>query len=128
MKIDIIKTTVLRMINLHPNDDFAMEECWKVETDLLSENVSETIRFLQTQCTDEELYWLSSVFSDISERVQSKELVEAMRARLARVTRETYDQASFNSEHMRKWVDYDEYVRSVGMEIDYAEGALNEFP
>ena len=126
MKIDIIKTTVLRMINLHPNDDFAMEECWKVETDLLSENVSETIRFLQTQCTDEELYWLSSVFSDISERVQSKELVEAMRARLGRVTRETYDQASFNSEHMRKWVDYDEYVRSVGMEIDYAEGALNE--
>lgn len=125
MKIDIIKTTVLRMINLHPNDDFAMEECWKVETDLLSENVSETIRFLQTQCTDEELYWLSSVFSDISERVQSKELVEAMRARLARVTRETYDQASFNSEHMRKWVDYDEYIRSVGMEIDYAEGALN---
>ena len=125
MNIDIIKSTVLRMINLHPNDDFAMEECWKVETDLLSENVSETIRFLQTQCTDEELYWLSSVFSDISERVQSKELVEAMRARLARVTRETYDQASFNSEHMRKWVDYDEYIRSVGMEIDYAEGALN---
>ena len=35
-------------------------------------------------------------------------------------TRETYSQQSFTSEHMRKWVDYDEYIRSICMDIDYA--------
>ena len=74
MKIDIIKTTVLRMINLHPNDDFAMEECWKVETDLLSENVSETIRFLQTQCTDEELYCFPQFFRIFQNEFKAKSL------------------------------------------------------
>ena len=93
---------------------------------LLSKNISDTIHFFTVECSDEDFFWLAEVFSDVSERVQSKELVDAMRSRLARVTRKTYNQASFKSEHMRKWVDYDEYVRSVGMEIDYAEGALNE--
>lgn len=73
-----------------------------------------------------ETFWLSEVFSDVSEILQSRKFVQALCTRLERVTRETYDQKSFKSEHMQKWVDYDEYVRSVGMEIDYAEGALNE--
>lgn len=108
--------------------DYGIEKCCRKEVDLLSKNISDTIHFFTVGCSDEDFFWLAEVFSDVSEKVQSKELVEAMRARLSRVTRETYDQASFKSEHMRKWVDYDEYVRSVGMEIDYAEGALNEFP
>ena len=93
--------------------------------EILSEDISETIDFFKNQCTDEEFFWLSSVFSDVSEIVQSKQFVETLRSRLARVNRETYNQNSFESEHIRKCVDYDEYVRSVSMEIDYAEGALN---
>ena len=126
MKITELRREFSHRLSLDINDDYGTEECWNKLTKMLVENVSETIAFINNECTDEEFFWFSEVFSDVSEKVQSKELVEAMRARLARVTRETYDQASFKSEHMRKWVDYDEYVRSVGMEIDYAEGALNE--
>ena len=104
--------------------DYGIDKCCNKEVELLSRNISETIHFFNEECSDEEFFWLAEVFSDVSERVQSKKLVEAMRSRLSRVTRETYNQDSFNSTHMRKWVDYDEYVRSVGMEIDYAEGAL----
>ena len=106
--------------------DYGIEKCCKEETQILSENISDTMLFFETECTDEEFYWLSEVFSDVSEKVQSKEFVQALRTRLAQVTRESYDQKSFNSEHMRKWVDYDEYVRSVSIDIDYAEGALND--
>lgn len=126
MNINKLKESILELLSLHPNDDYGTEKCWKEETEILSEDISETIDFFKNQCTDEEFFWLSSVFSDVSEIVQSKQFVETLRSRLARVNRETYNQNSFESEHMRKWVDYDEYVRSVSMEIDYAEGALNE--
>ena len=126
MKIAELRRELSHRLSLDINDDYGTEESWNKLTEMLAENVNETIAFLNNECTDEEFFWFSEEFSDVSERVQSKELVDAMRARLSRVTRETYDQASFKSEHIRKWVDYDEYVRSVGTEIDYAEGALNE--
>lgn len=126
MNITNLRAELSHRLSLHPNDDFGLIESWKKLTKMLSENVDDTIRFLDDACSDEELFWLSETFSDVSEIVQSKEFVQALRSRLAKVTRESYDQKSFKSEHMRKWVDYDEYVRSVSMEIDYAEGALNE--
>ncbi len=125
MNINKLRESILELLSLHPNDDYGTEKCWKEETKILSEDISETIDFFKNQCTDEEFFWLSSVFSDVSEIVQSKQFVETLRSRLARVNRETYNQNSFESEHIRKCVDYDEYVRSVSMEIDYAEGALN---
>lgn len=66
------------------------------------------------------------MFSDVSAKLQSIEFVKTLKNRFCKVTRETYNQDEFKSEHMRKWINYDEYVRSVGLEIDYAEGALNE--
>ncbi len=104
--------------------DYGVEKCWKEETELLSENIGDTLCFFETECTDEEFFWLSEVFPDVSKIVQSKELVQALRSRLAQVKRESYDQKSFKSNHMRECVNYDEYIRSVNMEIDYAEDAL----
>ena len=106
--------------------DYGIEKCCKEETQILSQDISGTILIFETECTDEEFYWLSEVFSDISEIFQSNEFVQALRSRLAQVTREAYDQKSFKSEHMRNCIDYDEYVRSISMAIDYAEGALND--
>ena len=103
-----------------------MEESWKNLTAILSENIDDTINFFSTECKDEEFFWLSEVFSDVSEVVQNKEFVQALRSRLSKVTRETYDQNSFQSDHMKKWIDYNEYVRSVNLDIDYAEGVLKE--
>ncbi len=126
-KIRVVLNERLRVLR-DTNDewDYGIEKCCKEETQILSESISDTLLFFETECTDEEFFWLSEVFSDVSEIVQSKEFVQTLRSRLAQITRETYDQKSIKSEHMRKWVDYDEYVRSVGMEIDDAEGALNE--
>lgn len=120
-----LRAKLAHRLTLDANDDYGTEESWKELTEILSENVDDTIRFFNDECSDEELFWLSEVFSDVSEIVQSKQFVQTLRMRLARVTREGYDQKSFKSEHIRKWVDYDEYVRSVSMDIDYAEGALN---
>lgn len=75
--------------------------------------------FLQNDCDEEELCFLSEIFEEMVEQTQSKELVSVLRARLAKVTPENYDQQGFKSEHMRKCVDYNEYVRSIEDEINY---------
>ena len=126
MNVSDLREELDHRLSLHLNDDYGLEESWKKITAILSENVIKTIDYIYNECSDEEFFWISEVFSDVSEIVQSKEFVQALRSRLAQVTRETYDQKSFKSDHMRNWVDYDEYVRSVSMEIDYAEGALHE--
>lgn len=51
--------------------------------------------------------------------------IQVLRNRLAKVVPETYCQQNFKSEHMRKYVDYNEYVRSVSMDIEYAEGQID---
>ena len=107
-------------------ENYWVEDYWKATIKLFATDVAATIMFLQNDCDDEELYFLSEIFEEIVEQTQSKELVSALRSRLAKVTPEHYDQQGFKSEHMRKWVDYNEYVRSVEAEIDYAENKIDE--
>lgn len=124
MNIEKLRASIIKLSSLHPEDDYGSEKCWDEQTEILSACVSDTIHFFASECTDEEFFWLSTVFSDVSEKTQSKELVQAMRSRLAKVTRDNYVQEAFHSKYMREWVDYDEYIRDVGREIDYAEGAI----
>ena len=89
-------------------------------------DVAATVMFLQNDCDDEELYFLSEIFEEIVEHTQSKEIISALRSRLAKVIPDNYQQQNFKSEHMRKWVDYREYVRSIEEEIGYAENRIVE--
>lgn len=107
-------------------NNYWIEDYWKATIKLFTTDVNATIMFLQNDCDDEELYFLSEIFEEIVAQTQSKELVSALRSRLARVTAENYIQQSFKSEHMRKWVDYNEYVKSIEEEINYAEGRIDE--
>lgn len=107
-------------------ENFWVDDYWKAAIKIFTVNIPGTILFFQNDCTDEEFYWLSKIFEDIAEKTPSRELIAALQKRLAAVTPENYCQESFQSEHMRNWVDYAEYVRRVGMEIDYADGRIAE--
>ena len=124
MNIEKLREVITRCAVLDPNDDFGMEKCWEEMTVILSDDISATIHFFESVCTDEELYWLGSVFEDVTEKTQSKELIQVLRNRLAKVTPETYCQHSFKTEHMQKWVDYAEYVRCIDSDIAYAEDRI----
>lgn len=126
MNIKLLREIFSRYVSLDPNDDFGIEKCWEEMTVILSDDISATIYYFESECTEEEFYWLGSIFEDIAEKTQSKELIQVLRNRLAKVTPETYCQQNFKTEHMQKWVDYTEYVRSVNMNIDYAESRIEE--
>lgn len=60
------------------NDGFGIEECWDKMVELLSKNTNETIEYLQN-CSEEEIYFISEVFEDISDRLQSPEYILCLR-------------------------------------------------
>lgn len=125
IKFDTLKEAAhFRVVESEEN--YWVEDYWKATIKLFTTDVNATIMFLQNDCDDEELYFLSEIFEEIVEQTQSKELVSVLRSRLARVTSENYVQQSFKSEHMRNWVDYNEYVKSIEEEINYAEGRIDE--
>ncbi len=126
MNIEQLREVIARNMALDPNDDFGTEKCWEEMTAILSENITATLHYFESECTDEEFYWLGAVFEDVAEKTQSKELIQVLRNRLAKVTPETYCQHNLKNEHMRKWVDYTEYARSLGVDIDFAEGRIDE--
>lgn len=109
---------------LDPNDDFGIEKCWDEMIQILSCDVNETIAYFSNDCTDEEFYLLSSIFEDVVEKTQSAELIQAFRNRLEGVCQEMYSQESFESAFMRKHATYDDYVRTITMEIEYAEARI----
>lgn len=125
MNIELLREIITRNATLDPNDDFGQEKCWNEMIDILSVDLSDTIRFFESECTDEEFYWLGSIFEDIVEKTQSKELIQVLRNRLAKVTPETYCQQTFKTEHMQKWVDYATYIRCVSSDIDFAEDKID---
>lgn len=125
IKFDTLKKAAhFRVVESEEN--YWVEDYWKATIKLFTTDVNATIMFLQNDCDDEELYFLSEIFEEIVEQTQSKELVSVLRSRLAKVTPENYNQQNFKSEHMRKWVDYNEYVKSIEEEINYAEGRIDE--
>ena len=126
MNIEQLRGVIARNMALDPNDDFGTEKCWEEMTAILSEDIIATLHYFENECSDEVLYWLGAVFEDVAEKTQSKELIQVLRNRLAKVTPETYCQQNLKNEHMRKWVDYTEYVRGLGVDIDFAEGKIDE--
>lgn len=63
---------------IHIEDDYGIQECWLKMIDALSENEQQTVIYLEN-CTKEELYYVSEIFEDISERLQSKIFIECLR-------------------------------------------------
>ncbi len=60
------------------NDDFGIEKCWNKMTILLTQNEYETIDYLN-ECNEDELYYISEIFEDISEQFQSERFITCLR-------------------------------------------------
>lgn len=46
--------------------------------DILSKDIYETITYLES-CSEEDIYFISEVFEDVSEQLQSKEYIACLR-------------------------------------------------
>lgn len=124
MNIQKLREVIAQYISLDANDDFATEKCWKEMTAMLSEDIADTINFFESECTLEEFYWLSSIFEDIIAKTQSTDLISIWHSKLSDISSEKFKQEKFKSELMRSSVTYDDYIKSIKQEMDFAEGTI----
>lgn len=59
-------------------DDYGIQAYWDKMVELLSKDAHQTIQYLQN-CAEEDIYFISEVFEDISERLQSPEYILCLR-------------------------------------------------
>ncbi|KGR84421.1 hypothetical protein [Lysinibacillus odysseyi] len=75
---DKMKVILSKRKQLHLNDDYGIYKSWNEITEVLSENEEKAIRYLEN-CSKEDLYYISEVFEDIAEKLQSKKLIASLR-------------------------------------------------
>lgn len=73
-----METILKKRKSLNINDDFGIEKCWNEMTKLLTQNEDETTDYLN-KCNEDDLYYISEIFEDISEKLQSKEFITCLR-------------------------------------------------
>jgi hypothetical protein len=84
-----------------------IEECWKKEIEMLSEDIPSTIEFLKNDCTADEYSWISEVIDEVVEKYPDKELVECYKSLMKKFPEEceTYNIAGVVEicENILKW-------------------------
>ena len=93
MNITKLKETIERRNKLDINDDYALEECWNIFTNILTNNIDETIDFLKT-CTEDEFYGVAEVFPEIIFKTQSHEIYNTMIARNESLENQDYKESN----------------------------------
>ncbi len=56
-----------------PGAYYYADPWWEVEVKQFTIDLNESIKFIETECTDEEFYWLDEVFDDILEKTPNRE-------------------------------------------------------
>ena len=83
-----IKDEYAKIIKLREEEDrkylSELPDYWEkspainAEIELLAKNLQETIGFLDNDCTADQLSWMSEVFEEISEKLQSWDFIDAL--------------------------------------------------
>lgn len=76
---------VIRERISNPNAKYYADPWWDAEIKQFTINLDESIRFIESECTDEELYWLAEVFDDIMDKTRSIEFLDSIRHRVQSV-------------------------------------------
>ena len=89
MTVQQIKEAFQRRATVNDEWDYGVQQCWSEEIALLTDNVDDTISFLEHYCTGDEFAWMSEIFDEISEKLQSREFIVALKGAAARFPEET---------------------------------------
>ena len=60
------------------NWDDGIQMCWDKFTAIFTKDIAEGISVLETECSPDEIYWISEIFEDIASKTQSKEFIAAI--------------------------------------------------
>lgn len=77
MDVQKFKEVIQKRINTVDEYYVGVEECWKEEIEILSEDVPSTVAYLKNECTADEFAWICEIIDDLAVKTRSREIVEA---------------------------------------------------
>lgn len=75
---DIMDEIIVERKKKSNEDDYGIQNCWNKMIDVLSKDMYETVAYLES-CSEEDIYYISEIFEDVSEQLQSKEYIDCLR-------------------------------------------------
>ncbi len=84
-----IKEAFKRRAATHDEWDYGVQQCRNEEITIFTENIDDTINFLDHDCTGEDLAWMSEIFDEIVEKTRSRDFIAALRRAALRFPEET---------------------------------------
>lgn len=75
---DIMDKIIAERKSKDIEDDYGIQTCWDKMIHVLSNDIYETVAYLEN-CSEEEIYFISEVFEDISEQLQSKQYIDCLK-------------------------------------------------
>lgn len=75
---ELMDEIIMERKKKHLEDDYGIQECWEKMIRVLSRNEEETIRYLEN-CSEEEIYFISEIFEDVSEKLKSKKYISCLK-------------------------------------------------
>lgn len=77
MDVQRFKEVIQKRINTVDEYYVGVEECWKEEIEILSEDVPSTVTYLKNDCTADEVAWICEIIDGLAVKTRSREIVEA---------------------------------------------------
>jgi len=78
MKKDIMDKIISDRKGKNIEDDYGIQKCWDEMIEALSQDIYETIEYLEN-CSEDELSFISEIFEDVSEKLKSQEYIACLR-------------------------------------------------
>lgn len=91
--MNTIKNIIDKRKSLDVNDEIGLEQCWVEEADIILNDIISAISFINAECDDETLYWMSEVFEDVARKTRSKEFLDAIKQRVEAIKDEAWKES-----------------------------------
>ncbi len=105
---------VIRERIISPGAKYYADPWWDAEIKQFTIDMNASIRFIDEEITDEELYWLGEVFEDIMEKTQSEAFLNCL------LTVAAFPHTLFHSGNGSMDVDNRDLTRKLLLQLFYA--------
>lgn len=103
---ELIKERIKVSIETQDEWDYGINKIWNKLTDLICENIDDSIEYILNDCSEDEFSWLSEIFEQIVEKTLSQKFIDATRI-------------------VAKKYPLEDKKYNISSEIDWAQGRLD---
>lgn len=78
MNIQAFMDSIRERMSTDDNWDFAVNKCNEKEIEILCEDIEGTAAYIETQCTADELSWISEIWDHVAAKTQSIRFIRSL--------------------------------------------------